>query len=46
MDQNTVINLAYFNYAKANKFKVKASKKIKKLLAGIDDNNSRKVNSH
>jgi hypothetical protein len=45
LDQNTVINLAYFNYAKANKLKVKASKKIKKLLAGIDDNNSRKVNS-
>jgi hypothetical protein len=33
LDQNTVINLAYFNYAKANKLKVKASKKIKKLLA-------------
>ena len=45
MDQNTVINLAYFNYAKANKLKVKASKKIKKLLSGTDDNNSRKVNS-
>ena len=46
MDNNTVINLAYFNYAKANKLKVKASKKIKKLLAGMDDNNSRKVNSN
>ena len=45
MDQNTVINLASFNYAKANKLKVKASKKIKKLLAAMDDNNSRKVNS-
>ena len=45
LDQNTVINLAYFNYAKANKLKVKASKKIKKLLAGMDDNGSRKVNS-
>ena len=45
LDQNTVINLAYFNYAKANKLKVKASKKIKKLLAGMDENNSRKVNS-
>ena len=45
LDQNTVLNLAYFNYAKANKLKVKASKKIKKLLAGMDDNNSRKVNS-
>jgi hypothetical protein len=45
LDQNTVINLAYFIYAKANKLKDKASKKIKKLLAGIDDNNSRKVNS-
>ena len=45
LDQNTVLNLAYFNYAKANKLKVKASKKIKKLLAGMDDNGSRKVNS-
>ena len=45
LDQNTVINLAYFNYANANKLKFKASKKIKKLLAGMDDNNSRKVNS-
>ena len=46
LDQNTVINHAYFNYAKANKLKVKASKKIKKLLAGMDDNNSKKVNSN
>ena len=46
LDQNTVFNLAYFNYAKANKLKVKASKKIKKLLAGMDDNNnSRKVSN-
>ena len=45
MDQNTVLNLAYFNYAKANKLKVKASNKIMKLLAGMDDNGSRKVNS-
>jgi hypothetical protein len=45
LDKDTVINLAYFNYAKANKLKVKASKKIKKLIAGMDDNNSRKVNS-
>jgi hypothetical protein len=45
LNQNTVINLAYFNYAKANNLKVKASKKIKKLLSRIDDNNSRKVNS-
>ena len=45
MDQNTVINLAYFNYVKANKLKAKASKMIKNLLAGMDDNNSRKVNS-
>ena len=45
LDQNTVINLAYFDYAIANKLKVKASKKIKKLLSGMDDNNSRKVNS-
>ena len=44
MDNNTVIT--YFNYAKANKLKVKASKKIKKLLAGMDDNISRKVNSN
>ena len=46
LDQNTVFNLAYFNYAKVNKLKVKASKKIKKLLAGMDDNNFRKVNSN
>ena len=46
LDQNTVFNLAYFNYAKANKLKVKASKNIKKLLAGMDeDNNSKKVSS-
>jgi hypothetical protein len=45
LDQNTVFNLAYFNYAKANKLKVKASMKIKKLLARMDGNNSRKVNS-
>ena len=45
LDQNTVNNLAYFNYAKAKKLKVKASKKIKKLLAGMDDNNFKKVNS-
>ena len=38
MDDNVVHNLAYFNYAKANKLKVKASKKIKKLLGNLDDN--------
>ena len=27
-----MLNLAYFNYAKANKLNVKASKRIKKLL--------------
>ena len=37
-DENVVHNLAYFNYAKANKLKVKASKKIKKLLGNLDDN--------
>ena len=36
-DENVVHNLAYFNYAKANKLKVKASKKIKKLLGNLDD---------
>ena len=46
LDQNTVFNLAYFNYAKANKLKVKASKKIKTLLAGINENNNtRKVSN-
>jgi hypothetical protein len=38
MDDNVVHNLAYFNYAKANKLKVRASKKIKKLLGNLDDN--------
>ena len=38
LDDNVVYNLAYFNYAKANKLKVKASKKIKKLLGNLDDN--------
>ena len=42
-NDNMVLNLAYFNYAKANKLKVKASKRIKKLLsAGNGDNNSKK----
>ena len=46
LDQNTVFNLAYFNYAKANKLKVKANKKIKKLLARMDENNNtRKVSN-
>ena len=45
LDQNTVLNLVYFNYARANKLKVKANKKIKKLLAGMGDNGSKKVNS-
>ena len=45
LDQNTVINLVYFNYAKANKLKVKASKETKKLLAGMDENHSKKVSS-
>jgi hypothetical protein len=45
LDQNTVINLTYFNYAKANKLKVNASKKTKKLLAGMDFNNFRKFKS-
>jgi hypothetical protein len=39
LDHNTVFKLAYFNYAKANKLKAKASKKFKKLLAGVDDEN-------
>ena len=43
LDKNTVFNLAYFNYAKENKLKVKASKKIKKLLAGMDDNNNSRI---
>ena len=38
------LNLAYFNYAKANKLKVKASKRIKKLLStGNGDNNPKKL---
>ena len=37
-NENVVHNLVYFNYAKANKLKVKASKKIKKLLGNLDDN--------
>jgi hypothetical protein len=46
LDQNTVFNLAYCNYAKANKLKVKATKKIKKLLVGMDEEtNYRKVSS-
>ena len=43
-DDNMVLNLAYFNYAKANKLKVKASKRIKKLLStGNGDNNPKKL---
>ena len=39
-----VLNLAYFNYAKANKLKVKASKRIKKLLSAINgDKNSKRL---
>ena len=42
-DDNVVLNLAYFNYAKASKLKVKASKRIKKLLsAGNDDSKSKR----
>ena len=37
-DENVGYNLAYFNYAKANKLKAKASKKVKKLLGNLDDN--------
>jgi hypothetical protein len=43
-DDNMVLNLAYFNYVKANKLKVKASKRIKKLLStGNGDNNPKKL---
>jgi hypothetical protein len=43
-DDNMVLNLAYFNYAKANKLKVKAGKRIKKLLStGNGDNNPKKL---
>ena len=46
LDQNTVFNFDYFNYAKSNQLKAKASKKFKKLLAGMDDENkSKKVSS-
>ena len=38
-----MLNLAYFNYAKANKLKVKASKRIKKLLSsGNGDSKNKK----
>jgi hypothetical protein len=43
-DDNMVLNMAYFNYAKANKLKVKATKRIKKLLStGNGDNNPKKL---
>jgi hypothetical protein len=42
-DDNTVLNLAYFNYAKANKLKVKASNRIRKLLSASNgDINSKR----
>ena len=38
-----MLNLAYFNYAKANKLKVKSSKRIKKLLSsGNGDSKSKR----
>ena len=43
LDPNTVFKLAYFNCASANKLKFKASKQIKKLLAGMDENNNSRM---
>ena len=43
MDDNIVLNMAYSNYVKANKLKVKASKRIKKQLsAGNGDSKSKR----